>query len=73
MRTAQVGLREQEREARVGHATDRKEERVTQDEACGERWLLRRMRSGAGCMLMAARGCEACDGRASRKIFLRET
>ena len=56
----------------MGHATGRNEERVAQDEVCGERWPLRRMRSGAGRMLTAAWGCEACDERASRKIFLRE-
>jgi hypothetical protein len=56
--------------AQVGHATSRSEERAAQDEGVrGEMVVVVNAEWGR---LTATRRCEACDGRARRKIFLRE-
>jgi hypothetical protein len=47
----------------------RSEERAAQDKGAQGRWLLGECGVGG---LTATRRCETCDGRASRKIFLRE-
>ena len=57
-----------EREARLGRAMGRSEQRRTRAHE-GEMAVVVNAEWGG---LTAARRCEACDGRASRKIFLTE-